>query len=252
MSTRCAARLHRAQARRCRCPRCPRGIPRRRRGCGRRGRCRECSCGPRWGAKAACGRTTPIIAEAPGRRRLRPGRLSCAAMPPDMTGGWMQHWNPLRAAGDRRRWLPLALFACMAQGLAGGALAGPSSTDGADATTVYHGATLIDGTGAPPRQGLSIVVRDGRIAGVEPDATAPAGERVDMGGLYVLPKLINTHVHLATPPDAARAKTQLRRQLYSGITAVRSMADDLRSVAELSRQSLVGEIPAPDIVYAAL
>ena len=164
----------------------------------------------------------------------------------------MQHWNPMRAAGDRRRWLPLALFACMAQGLAGGALAGPPSTDGADATTVYHGATLIDGTGAPLRRGLSIVVRDGRIAGVVPDATAPAGERVDMGGLYVLPGLIDTHVHLATPPDAARAKTQLRRQLYSGITAVRSMADDLRSVAELSRQSLVGEIPAPDIVYAAL
>lgn len=121
-----------------------------------------------------------------------------------------------------------------------------------EAPTIYHGATLIDGTGAEAREGWSIVVRGERIESVVPDAQAPAGERVDMSGLYVLPGLIDTHVHLATPPNAERARGQLERQLYSGITAVRSMADDLRSVAELSRQSLTGEIAAPDIIYAAL
>jgi hypothetical protein len=30
------------------------------------------------------------------------------------------------------------------------------------------------------------------------------------------------------------------------------MADDLRSVAELARESLVGEIAAPDIAFAAV
>lgn len=127
-----------------------------------------------------------------------------------------------------------------------------SAGEAEKSVTIYRGATLIDGTGAPPRSGLSIVVQEGRIAAVVPDGAGPAGEQVDMHGLHVLPGLIDTHVHLATPPDAGRARAQLRRQLYSGVTAVRSMADDLRSVAELSRQSLTGEIPAPDIFYAAL
>lgn len=153
----------------------------------------------------------------------------------------------------RARWFfrspPRALLLLLALACAGNAQA---AADASEPATIYHGATLIDGTGAAPRQGWSIVVRGERIEAVVPDAAAPAGARVDMRGLHVLPGLIDTHVHLATPPDAARAHAQLRRQVYSGVTAVRSMADDLRSVAELSRQSLTGEIPAPDIVYAAL
>lgn len=124
--------------------------------------------------------------------------------------------------------------------------------------TVYRNAVLIDGTGAPARPGTSVVVEGERIVAVLPDAKAKAQitdkgtQVVDLHGQYVIPGLIDTHVHLATPPDADEAKKNLRRQLYSGVTAVRSMADDVRSVAELSRQALVGEIPSPDIHYAAL
>lgn len=159
-----------------------------------------------------------------------------------------------RSARPRRRgsrfWLQLLLSACL--GSVGGVQASADASVDPDQAIIYHGATLIDGTGAPARAGWSIVVRGERIDAVVPDASAPDGTRVDMRGLHVLPGLIDTHVHLATPPDATRAGAQLRRQVYSGITAVRSMADDLRSVAELSRQSLVGEIAAPDIIYAAL
>ncbi|MCD9028678.1 amidohydrolase family protein [Luteimonas sp. BDR2-5] len=133
--------------------------------------------------------------------------------------------------------------------------AGASATAGDEATgttRIYHGARVIDGTGAPAREGLSIVVRDGRIVALVPDADAPDGEHIDVRGLHALPGLIDTHVHLATPPDTARAEALLRRQLYGGVTTVRSMADDLRAVGELARRSRVGEIPAPDIVYAAL
>lgn len=124
----------------------------------------------------------------------------------------------------------------------------------AETVVVYRGATLIDGTGAAARTGLSIVTRGARIAAVQPDAApTPAGaEMVDVSGLHVLPGLIDTHVHIATPPDAVAARAYLRRWLYSGVTSVRSMADDLRSVGELARQARVGEIPAPDIHYAAL
>ncbi len=120
--------------------------------------------------------------------------------------------------------------------------------------TVYRGATLIDGTGTPARSGTSIVVEGERIAAVLPDAEVDTTDAqiVDLHGRYVLPGLIDTHVHLATPPDAAKARASLQRQLLAGVTAVRSMADDLRPVGELARQALVGEIPAPDIHYAAL
>lgn len=128
------------------------------------------------------------------------------------------------------------------------------ATEAAPERTIYRHAVLIDGTGAPARPGTSIVVEGERIVAVLPDAQADtSGARVvDLQGRHVIPGLIDTHVHLATPPDADAARKTLRRQLYSGVTAVRSMADDVRSVGELSRQALVGEIPSPDIHYAAL
>ncbi len=73
-----------------------------------------------------------------------------------------------------------------------------------------------------------------------------------LSGRYVIPGLIDSHVHVATPPNNARAKAILRRDLFGGVTAIRDMADDLRPVGELKREALVGEIPAPDIFAAAL
>lgn len=139
------------------------------------------------------------------------------------------------------------------------ALTGPANaqTSGeaeADAIVVYRDATLIDGAGGPPREHVSIVTQGpiirAIIAAGEP---APEGaDVVDASGLYALPGLIDAHIHIATPPDAASARASLRRQLYAGVTAVRVMADDLRSVAELSREARLGEISAPDIYFAAL
>ncbi|HRH20014.1 MAG TPA: amidohydrolase family protein [Brevundimonas sp.] len=121
--------------------------------------------------------------------------------------------------------------------------------------SVYRNAVLIDGTGADARPGMSIVIADDRIQAVAPDAdiTPPDGaEIIDAGGLYVLPGLIDTHVHLGTDPSRAWAEATLRRLLYSGVTAVRDMAGDARFLAELQRQVLVGEVPGPDLYYVAL
>ena len=123
--------------------------------------------------------------------------------------------------------------------------------------TVYKGATLIDGTGAPPRPGMSILVKGERIERVWKDGEIafklpPQTVVVDMAGQYALPGLIDSHEHLATPPNRAFAQAHLRRDLYSGVTAIRDMADDLRNIADLSRATRIGEIPGPDIYYAAL
>lgn len=121
---------------------------------------------------------------------------------------------------------------------------------------LYSGGTVIDGTGAPARPAQDILVDGERIVatGAQGSLAAQAGKarKVDLSGRYLIPGLIDSHVHLATPPNRSRAEAILRRQLYGGVTAVRDMADDLRAVGELSRASLVGEIPAPDIYYAAL
>ncbi|RYD45325.1 MAG: hydrolase [Sphingomonadales bacterium] len=121
---------------------------------------------------------------------------------------------------------------------------------------LYTNATVIDGTGGPARGHQDILIDGERIVAIGAHDTlasrAEAARRVDLSGRFVIPGLIDSHVHLATPPNRVRAEAILRRQLYGGVTAVRDMADDLRAVGELSRASLVGEIPAPDIFYAAL
>lgn len=127
----------------------------------------------------------------------------------------------------------------------------------AEKLTVYKGATLIDGTGAPPRPGMSILVKGERIEHVWKDGEIafklpPETAVVDVAGQYVLPGLIDSHEHLATPPNRPFAEAHLKRDLYSGVTAIRDMADDLRNVADLSRATRIGEIPGPDIYYAAL
>lgn len=127
----------------------------------------------------------------------------------------------------------------------------------ADALTLYAGVTVIDGTGSAPRPDQDILVRGERIVAVGPHGSLAGSHEVavrtvDLHGSYVIPGLIDSHVHLATPPDAKRAHAILRRNLYGGVTAVRDMADDLRSVGELTREARAGEIPSPDIYYAAV
>jgi len=118
---------------------------------------------------------------------------------------------------------------------------------------VYHGATLLDPSGR--RVDMAIVVRGTRIESIVPAAQVGSlsgdVQRVDVTGRYAIPGLIDSHVHLASTPNRAQAEMRLRRALYSGVTAVRDMAGDARSVAEISRAALTGEIAAPDVYFAA-
>ncbi|MEV6110145.1 amidohydrolase family protein [Streptomyces sp. NPDC051940] len=123
--------------------------------------------------------------------------------------------------------------------------------------TLYRGATVFDGTGSPARPGTTLVVDGERVVRIAPDAEVadadhPGAAVVDLAGRHVIPGLIDSHQHIATPPDRPLAEAVLRRDLLGGVTATRDMADDLRQVADLARAARVGEIAAPDIHYAAL
>lgn len=120
--------------------------------------------------------------------------------------------------------------------------------------TAFTGATLVSlDKERNDRQDIAILVRDNIIISLIEDASIPADAiRIDVEGLYALPGLIDTHIHVATPPDTQLAERHLRDMLRSGVTTARSMADDLRSASELSRRAYQHEIESPDLVYAAV
>jgi imidazolonepropionase-like amidohydrolase len=122
---------------------------------------------------------------------------------------------------------------------------------------VYRGATLIDGRGGPALKDMAVMVDGATITQVFPAARLDTMrfahvEIVDVGGKFLIPGLIDSHQHMATPPNRPQAQAQMRRDLYGGITAVRDMADDLRAIADYARETQTGEVAGPDIYYAAL
>jgi len=135
--------------------------------------------------------------------------------------------------------------------------AAPYAPPRAGSRTVYRHAKLIDGTSRALQPDMAVVTDGERITTVEPDsALTPAqlqgAAQVDLSGEYLLPGYIDSHQHLATPPDRPEAEARLKRDVYSGITGTRDMADDIRQIADVTRAALVGEIPSPDINYVGL
>ncbi|MYE91780.1 MAG: amidohydrolase family protein, partial [Gemmatimonadetes bacterium] len=137
------------------------------------------------------------------------------------------------------------------------AQAGLAAEPETPARIIFEGATVIDGTGAPPRTGMAIVLEGEEIAAVLPVGELGAERRdgaevVDASSWFAIPGLIESHTHVATMANRARAEFILNRQLYGGITTARDMAGDVRSLMDLQRASLVKEIDAPDLRFAAL
>ena len=100
---------------------------------------------------------------------------------------------------------------------------------------LLHNATVIDGTGADPRPGVSVLVEDGRIARIAPASALKAdGDAtvIDCSGRFLLPGLTDAHVHLgATEPDgratrplavyALKVAAFIEETLDQGFTTVR-------------------------------
>lgn len=103
-------------------------------------------------------------------------------------------------------------------------------------------ARLIDGTGARPRTGVSIVIRDGLIARIFEGASEEpeAGEQtIDLEGRTLVPGLINAHCHVMMDagPDAVpdsivgrglaatllQAARRTEKMLRAGITSARDL-----------------------------
>lgn len=117
------------------------------------------------------------------------------------------------------------------------------------ARTALIGATVIDGTGSPPRADQVVLIRGATIERVGPRVgfRLPRGTRkVDVSGRWIVPGLIDAHV---------RARPwSLPRFLAAGVTTVRDLHEPGDSILPLARQSAQPGFPGPRIyaVGAAL
>jgi imidazolonepropionase-like amidohydrolase len=107
--------------------------------------------------------------------------------------------------------------------------------------TVLARVTLIDGSGAPPRRDVSVVMENGRIRDIAPAASlaAPAGaEVIDATGKFVVPGIINAHGHVGPPPR----DPQLRQYALYGVTTTTSMYFDPDDIAAFKARQAAGDL----------
>lgn len=127
---------------------------------------------------------------------------------------------------------------------------------------VFEHATVIDATGAPPREDVSVAIADGRITTIGKNIQPPPGARViDATGKFLIPGLWDMHVHLDPRGNALRALAASGitgiREMYSGIpiatlAAWRARPENPRIVAAgfLDGPLMLTSGPAPPDAYA--
>jgi imidazolonepropionase-like amidohydrolase len=122
------------------------------------------------------------------------------------------------------------------RGIGAAALLGSTGFAAAE-TVAYRNFTLIDGRGGPALPNAGMVVTDGRIlwAGAVAQAPASDGETVDLAGKYVIPGLIDTHIHLGNVQDLTldekfytreNVEADLKTYASYGFTTVAIMGTD--------------------------
>jgi imidazolonepropionase-like amidohydrolase len=159
--------------------------------------------------------------------------------------------------------------------LAGIALACLTHAATAAEITLVQAGTVLPIPGAPARHNVTIVVRDGKVAALEDgflDAAAahatPADHVhiTDLRTSYVLPGLIDCHVHLTGPQTNKDQQLQgvtqtdedglaygvlnAGRTLAAGFTTVRDAGGELRAVLALRNGIARGDIKGPRMVVA--
>ena len=107
--------------------------------------------------------------------------------------------------------------------------------DGPFDKVIIRGATLIDGTGAPPRGPVDIVIEKNKITQIADvgfpnvpidESRRPKGpaREIDANGMYVMPGFIDLHVHTCGVPKAPEAEYCYKLWLGHGVTTVRGVA----------------------------
>ncbi|RMF79808.1 MAG: amidohydrolase family protein [Chloroflexi bacterium] len=122
--------------------------------------------------------------------------------------------------------------------------------------TLINNCTLIDGNGGDPKRNISILIHNNRISKIGPAATItiPTTDvnMIDAGGKYVLPGLIDTHVHIMMEVSSIQQMVArpfsmnfynsvryMRRTLDAGITTIRDAGGADLGVKQAVEQGIV-------------
>lgn len=128
-------------------------------------------------------------------------------------------------------------------------------------TVLLRDVRLIDGTGAPPRQHISLLLRNGRIEKIGETMTVPSGVQVrELAGKTVMPGLISAHSHLGLIVDDAESSAtgytrknvteQLKQFERYGVTTVLSLGLNRDLVYELREEQRAGRLGGATIFTA--
>jgi imidazolonepropionase-like amidohydrolase len=155
------------------------------------------------------------------------------------------------------------------------ALAAPVTTQAqaqagsaAGPVTLVQAGRLLDRPGQAPRGPSTVVVRDGRIVEIRDgwvDAAAfPGATVIDQRERFVMPGLIDSHVHLVSdlggqagflsgvtenlPAHAFRAAENAEKTLMAGFTTVRNLGDEGGVTLALADETAAHRLPGPRII----
>lgn len=136
--------------------------------------------------------------------------------------------------------------------------AGLTNAAGASGLLIEN-VTLIDGTGRPAVEQAWVLVEDERIAAIatRPPTVADAVTRVDGSGKFLIPGLIDSHIHLPGGRggpgnrkmimDPASGLKTLHGYLYSGVTSVYDSGNHGKYIHKMRADEQAGKIVSPRI-----
>ena len=128
-------------------------------------------------------------------------------------------------------------------------------------TILLRDVRLIDGTGAPAREHVSLLLRNGRIEKVGETMVVPKGVEVrELSGKTVMPGLISAHSHLGLIVDDAESSAsgytrenvtaQLKQFERYGVTTIMSLGVNRDLVYELREEQRKGNLGGATIFTA--
>ena len=132
-------------------------------------------------------------------------------------------------------------------------------TPGASQDLIITNARILDGAGSVIEQG-SITVRDQRIVSVSAGITeAHEFLHIDVGGMTVMPGIIDTHRHLFPSRGMTSEQAmdqwlenmlaeELQNYLAAGITTIMSTGDYFPAIMDVRRQIRAGELQGPRLL----
>lgn len=164
----------------------------------------------------------------------------------------------------------LAGAALIGAGPGGVAAAVAQAPTGASAPrmTYIHAGAVLDRPGERPRGATTIIVSGGRIVELRDGfvAPAPGATLVDLRERFVLPGLIDMHVHFYSTGEPLKARiayagrdledgfveaaVAARKTLDAGFTTVRDLGGEPRGTRALRDAIARGDLPGPTIVNA--